>query len=109
MAAFLRTPYVAPPFGPRRFVRSEPPQPWAGMHTALTPGPAAPQLGYHPAMAALLEEAASTGEARTRYGPERSSPSIVQVQPERTRHRLSSRVAQHPRKPVPHQATFALP
>lgn len=62
VAAFQGIPYAAPPFGPRRLMPPEPPQPWAGVRDALVPGPAAPQPGYHPAMAALLEEAVSTGE-----------------------------------------------
>ncbi|MEZ3179460.1 carboxylesterase family protein [Streptomyces pimonensis] len=62
VAAFMGVPYAAPPFGPRRLLPPEPPQPWTGLRDAFVPGPSAPQPGYLPAMAGLLEEAAASGE-----------------------------------------------
>ncbi|MFJ6440870.1 carboxylesterase/lipase family protein [Streptomyces sp. NPDC091649] len=54
--------YAAPPFGPRRLRPPEAPQPWTGVRDALVPGPSAPQPGYLPVMAGLLEEAVNPGE-----------------------------------------------
>ncbi|CUW25391.1 carboxylesterase/lipase family protein [Streptomyces reticuli] len=62
VAAFRGIPYAAPPFGPRRLRPPQPPQPWDGVRDAFVPGAAAPQPGYLPVMAGLLEEAASPGE-----------------------------------------------
>ncbi|MEV5887099.1 carboxylesterase family protein [Streptomyces sp. NPDC052020] len=62
VSAFLGIPYAAPPFGPRRLRPPVAPQPWTGVRDALVPGPSAPQPGYLPAMAGLLEEAAHPGE-----------------------------------------------
>ncbi|GAA2573411.1 MULTISPECIES: carboxylesterase/lipase family protein [Streptomyces] len=62
VTAFLGVPYAAPPFGPRRLRPPEPPEPWTGVRDAFVPGPSAPQPGYLPAMAGLLEEAANPGE-----------------------------------------------
>ncbi|NEY32728.1 carboxylesterase family protein [Streptomyces sp. PRKS01-65] len=62
VSAFLGIPYAAPPFGPRRLRPPAAPQPWTGVRDALAPGRSAPQPGYLPAMAGLLEEAADPGE-----------------------------------------------
>lgn len=62
VTAFKGIPYAAAPFGPRRLRPPEPPQPWAGVRDAFVPGPSAPQPGYLPAMAGLLEEASNPGE-----------------------------------------------
>ncbi|MFF0465622.1 carboxylesterase/lipase family protein [Streptomyces mexicanus] len=62
VARFMGIPYAAPPFGSGRLRPPRPPQPWAGLRDAFVPGPAAPQPGYLPAMAGLLEEPASPGE-----------------------------------------------
>ncbi|MFI1758006.1 carboxylesterase/lipase family protein [Streptomyces sp. NPDC020571] len=62
VAAFMDVSYAAPPFGPRRLRPPEPPQPWTGVRDAFVPGPTAPQPGYLPAMAGLLEEAVAPGE-----------------------------------------------
>ncbi|MFH8411421.1 carboxylesterase/lipase family protein [Streptomyces sp. NPDC018019] len=62
VTAFTGIPYAAPPFGPRRLRPPEPPQPWTGIRDTFAPGPCAPQPGYLPAMAGLLEEAADQGE-----------------------------------------------
>ncbi|MFK8851686.1 carboxylesterase/lipase family protein [Streptomyces sp. Ac-502] len=62
VAAFMGVSYAAPPFGPRRLRPPVPPEPWTGVRDAFVPGPTAPQPGYLPAMAGLLEEAAAPGE-----------------------------------------------
>ncbi|MEU7205638.1 carboxylesterase family protein [Streptomyces sp. NPDC045470] len=62
VTAFMGIPFAAPPFGPRRLRPPEPPQPWTGVRDTFVPGPSAPQPGYLPAMAGLLEEAANPGE-----------------------------------------------
>ncbi|MDG9695275.1 carboxylesterase family protein [Streptomyces sp. DH17] len=62
VAAFMGVPYAAPPFGPRRLLPPEPPQPWTGVRDAFVPGPSAPQPGYLPAMTGLLEEAVAPDE-----------------------------------------------
>ncbi|KUL38925.1 carboxylesterase [Streptomyces sp. NRRL F-4489] len=62
VTAFLGIPYAAPPFGPRRLRPPEPAEAWTGVRDAFAPGPSAPQPGYVPAMAGLLEEAPAPGE-----------------------------------------------
>ncbi|MEU6389506.1 carboxylesterase family protein [Streptomyces sp. NPDC046939] len=62
VTTFLNIPYAAPPFGPRRLRPPQPPQSWTGVRDAFAPGPAAPQPGYLPAMAGLLQDAGPQGE-----------------------------------------------
>ncbi len=62
VAAFKGIPYAAPPFGPRRLRPPQAPEPWSGVRDAFSPGPPAPQPGYHPAMAGLLVDAEAPGE-----------------------------------------------
>ncbi|MEU5579013.1 carboxylesterase family protein [Streptomyces huasconensis] len=62
VTAFAGIPYAAPPFGPRRLRPPEAPEPWSGVRDAFSPGPPAPQPGYHPAMAGLLADAGEPGE-----------------------------------------------
>ncbi|WP_435195281.1 carboxylesterase/lipase family protein [Streptomyces sp. NRRL F-5630] len=62
VAAFMGVSYAAPPFGPRRLRPPVAPEPWTGVRDAFVAGPTAPQPGYLPAMAGLLEEAAAPGE-----------------------------------------------
>jgi para-nitrobenzyl esterase len=41
---FRGVPYARPPVGPLRFRAPQPPVPWTGVRSALTPGPTAPQV-----------------------------------------------------------------
>ncbi|MFI2608334.1 carboxylesterase/lipase family protein [Kitasatospora sp. NPDC018619] len=61
-ASFLGIPYAAPPFGVNRMRPPRAPEPWSGVRDAFTPGPAAPQPGYGPAMDGLLIPAGPQGE-----------------------------------------------
>ncbi|CAM5388073.1 carboxylesterase/lipase family protein [Streptomyces griseomycini] len=60
--AFLGIPYAAPPFGRLRMRPPQPPASWGGLRDATVYGASAPQPGYGPAMAGLLEEAGPQGE-----------------------------------------------
>ncbi|CAL9354496.1 Carboxylesterase [Streptomyces sp. enrichment culture] len=62
VVAFLGVPYAAPPFGRLRMRPPQPPAPWSGTRDATVPGATAPQPGYGPAMAGLLEAAGPQGE-----------------------------------------------
>ncbi len=62
VSAFRGIPYAAPPFGELRMRPPRPPASWDGPRDATEYGPSAPQPGYGPAMAHLLEEAGPQGE-----------------------------------------------
>ncbi|MBW8486281.1 carboxylesterase/lipase family protein [Actinomadura parmotrematis] len=62
VSAYLGIPYAAPPFGPRRFQRPQPPEPWDGVRDATAHGPTAPKPPYPHAFAVLLPDPDIEGE-----------------------------------------------
>jgi para-nitrobenzyl esterase len=59
---FLGVPYAAPPFGARRLLPPQRPEPWAGVRSAIDYGATVPKAGYIAPWDTLLPEVDKAGE-----------------------------------------------